>query len=226
MELRPVGITGIMCVLGSQISPETGARVSALDEAVRSAGLPGLVETVPSYTSLLVRYDPLTADFDSLAARLRALEEGLSGAAERLPRVVELPVCYGGELGPDLPDVAAHAGLTEEEVIRLHSERTYRIYMLGFLPGFPYLGGLDERLATPRLAVPRTRIPAGSVGIGGSQTGVYPIASPGGWRLIGRTPVRLFDPGRPLPYRAGDLIRFVPITLDAFRREEASACPC
>ena len=132
-------------------------------------------------------------------------------------RLVTIPVCYGGDFGPDLPFVAQHAGLTEEEVIALHAGREYQIYMLGFLPGFPYLGGLDERLFTPRLGTPRTAIPAGAVGIGGEQTGIYPIASPGGWQLIGRTPLKLFDPASgTLPYAAGDRIRFTPITAAEF----------
>ena len=129
-----------------------------------------------------------------------------------------IPVCYGGDFGPDLAFVAKHAGLTEAEVIRRHTGRDYRIYMLGFLPGFPYLGGLDPRLFTPRLQNPRTAIPAGSVGIGGEQTGIYPVASPGGWQLIGRTPLDLFDPERPPRYAAGDCIRFTAITAEQFAK--------
>lgn len=166
----------------------------------------------------MVTYDPLLTDYETLAAALQRLAAAPDdGGAAGEGRLVTIPVCYGGAFGPDLPFVAEHAGLTETEVIRLHAGREYRIYMLGFLPGFPYLGGLDERLFTPRLASPRTAIPAGSVGIGGEQTGVYPIASPGGWQLIGRTPLKLFDPsaGR-LPYAAGDRIRFCPITQDEF----------
>ena len=163
-------------------------------------------------------YDPLVTEYDAVAAAVQNLAQAPdSDTAAGEGRLVEIPVCYGGTFGPDLPFVAEHAGLTEKEVIELHAGREYRIYMLGFLPGFPYLGGLDERLFTPRLAAPRTAIPAGSVGIGGEQTGVYPIASPGGWQLIGRTPLKLFDPsaGR-LPYAAGDRIRFCPITQDEF----------
>ena len=130
--------------------------------------------------------------------------------------MVTIPVCYGGDYGPDLAFVAQHAGLSEREVIRRHTAPKYRIYMLGFLPGFPYLGGLDPALFTPRLQNPRTAIPAGSVGIGGQQTGIYPVASPGGWQLIGRTPLKLFDPDRPLRYAAGDRIRFAAITPQQF----------
>ena len=163
-------------------------------------------------------YDPLVTDYDTLAAALQGLSDadGADTAAGE-GRLVTIPVCYGGDFGPDLPFVAKHTGLTEAEVIALHTGREYRIYMLGFLPGFPYLGGLDERLFTPRLNTPRTAIPAGAVGIGGEQTGIYPIASPGGWQLIGRTPRKLFDPeSGALPYTAGDRIKFEPITAAEF----------
>lgn len=216
MELHPVGVSGVLAVLGDAISEETGARVAALREAVLRAQIPGVTESMPAYASLLVRYDPFLTDYDALCRRLKALGSELSASAQQAGRIVDIPVCYGGAYGEDLPFVAQHAGLLEQEVIALHSARPYRIYMLGFLPGFPYLGGLDERLFTPRLASPRTRIPAGSVGIGGQQTGIYPMESPGGWQLIGRTPLRLFVPGRPLPYAAGDLIRFVPIGPEEF----------
>ena len=211
MKLKPVGVGGVLVVLGENISEATGARVAALNDALLNAPPEGLIETVPAYASLLVRFDPFSTDYDALCSLLVHLEAGLAVSEAGQGRVVDIPVCYGGRYGEDLPDVAAHAGLTEEEVIRLHSGRDYRIYMLGFLPGFPYLGGLDARLETPRLKTPRTKIPAGSVGIGGMQTGIYPMESPGGWRLIGRTPLPLNDAAR-LPYRAGDRIRFIPIT--------------
>ena len=218
IDIRPVGACGVLAVLGSRISEETGARVAAFEQAVRRAHIAGVTETVPAFASLLVRYDPLRADYDGVSAALRTLAGELTAEGAQAGRTVDVPVCYGGTYGEDLPAVARHAGLSEEEVIRLHSGRTYRIYMLGFLPGFPYLGGLDERLFTPRLPSPRTRIPAGSVGIGGEQTGIYPMESPGGWQLIGRTPLCLFAPGRELPYAAGDSIRFVPIDAREFER--------
>ena len=216
IDIRPVGACGALAVLGSRISETTGARVAALEQAVHRSSIAGIIETVPAFASLLVRYDPLRTDYDGVSAALYRLAEDIEAEKVQSGRTVEIPICYGGAYGEDLPAVARHAGLSEEEVIRLHSGRTYRIYMLGFLPGFPYLGGLDERLYTPRLPSPRTRIPAGSVGIGGQQTGIYPMESPGGWQLIGRTPLRLFVPGRPLPYAAGDLIRFVPIGPEEF----------
>ena len=218
MELHPVGVSGILAVLGDAISEETGARVAALSAAVRDAHLSGVTEMIPAYASLLIKYDPFLTDYAALCDRLRALEKRLSVSAVQAGKIVEIPVCYGGVYGEDLPFVAKHAGLSEKEVVALHSAQPYRIYMLGFLPGFPYLGGLNERLHTPRLSTPRTKIPAGSVGIGGKQTGIYPMESPGGWQLIGRTPLTLFAPGEPLPYAAGDRIRFVPIDEDEFAR--------
>lgn len=214
----PVGDTGLLASFEQRIAQSVGAAVAALNTRVPAAAIPGVVETVPAFASLLIFYDPLVTEYDAVAAAVQKLAQAPdSDTAAEEGRLVEIPVCYGGAFGPDLPFVAEHAGLTETEVIRLHAGRDYPIYMLGFLPGFPYLGGLDERLFTPRLPTPRTAIPAGSVGIGGEQTGVYPIASPGGWQLIGRTPLKLFDPsvGR-LPYAAGDRIRFCPITQDEF----------
>ena len=220
MKLKPVGLDGVLAVLGDDISEATGARVAALNKALIREAPNGLIETVPAYASLLVRFDPLQTDADVLRRLLERLEAEGAAVGEDAGRIVEIPVCYGGDFGPDLPFVAAHAGVDEAEAIRLHSGRTYRIYMLGFLPGFPYLGGLDARLHTPRLDAPRTRIPAGSVGIGGQQTGIYPLDSPGGWRLIGRTPLKLDDAER-LPYRAGDRIRFTPIGREEFAAIEA-----
>lgn len=185
MDLRPVGVNGILAVLGDSISEQTGAQVAALREAIADAHISSVEETIPAYASLLVKYDPFLTDYAALCDRLRALEKRLSASAVQTGKIVEIPVCYGGVYGEDLPFVAKHAGLSEKEVVALHSGQPYRIYMLGFLPGFPYLGGLNERLHTPRLSTPRTKIPAGSVGIGGKQTGIYPMESPGGWQLIG-----------------------------------------
>lgn len=214
----PVGDTGLLASFEQHISQSVGAAVAALNTRVAAAAIPGVVETVPAFATLLIFYDPLVTEYDAVADAVQKLAQAPgSDTAAGEGRLVEIPVCYGGTFGPDLPFVAEHAGLTEKEVIELHAEWEYRIYMLGFLPGFPYLGGLDERLFTPRLASPRTAIPAGSVGIGGEQTGIYPIASPGGWQLIGRTPRKLFDPeSGALPYTAGDRIKFEPITAAEF----------
>lgn len=225
--LAPVGDCAILAVFEQRIDTAIGAEVAALNTAVQAAGVGGILETVPAYASLMVYYDPLVLDYDQAAAAVRAAGETLEAHPADHGRLVEIPVCYGGDMGPDIYNVARHAGISVQEVITLHTAREYRIYMLGFLPGFPYLGGLDERLYTPRLDTPRTSIPAGSVGIGGEQTGIYPIASPGGWQLIGRTPMRLYRPdndGR-LPYAAGDRIRFHSITqfeYEALAREEGT----
>ena len=225
IQFVPVGDCGVLAVCGDAINEAVNARVMALDRAVQDARLPGVTETVPTYAALLVCYDPLQTDPDTLTPALQRLAGELTRVQNPAAagRLVEVPVCYGGAYGPDLAFVARHAGMTEQQVIAAHCGRDYRIFMLGFLPGFPYLGGLDERLFCPRLQTPRTRIPAGSVGIGGEQTGIYPLDSPGGWQLIGRTPLRLFTPasGGQLPYAAGARIRFVPITPEQFRAIEA-----
>lgn len=223
--VKPVGDCAVLAVFGDTVDAEINARVAVLEQFVRNAGIPGIGETIPAFSSLLIHYNPLETDYRTVADMLIGLDID-SGTGDRTEsRTADIPVCYGGEYGEDLPFVARHSGLTEAEVIALHSGRTYRIYMLGFLPGFPYLGGLDERLFTPRLSDPRTKIPAGSIGIGGEQTGIYPLESPGGWQLIGRTPLKLFDPekGGDLPYRAGDFIRFVPIGAEEFRELESAA---
>lgn len=217
-KILPAGDQALVVEFGNEISEELNRKVQLLNKKITGKRIGGIVETVPTFRSLMVLYDPSVISFEKLKRLLAAIPVKETGSREQKRRVVEVPVCYSGELGPDLADVAEHAGLSEEEVIRIHSEREYNIYMLGFLPGFPYLGGLDERLHIPRLDNPRTRIAAGSVGIGGSQTGVYPLDSPGGWRLIGRTPLKLYDPEReePFLYEAGDYIRFIPITREEY----------
>ena len=210
----PAGDKAIAVELGDSIAPETNRRVRDLLVAIESQEMPGVIDLVPSYRSLLVYYDPLRVSLPQLTERLSELEQNLNQAALHAPKVVEIPTLYGGEYGPDLAYVAEHNGLTAEEVIQIHSSADYLVYMMGFTPGFPYLGGMSQRIATPRLQTPRTRIPAGSVGIAEQQTGVYPIESPGGWQLIGRTPVQLFETQRdpPVVVEPGDFIWFAPIT--------------
>lgn len=211
--IKAVGDQAVLVVLGNDICRRVHQKVMALDGRIQEsvqAGW-GIVETVPAFTSLLIRYNPLATDPERIFVLVSELMKRQEESAKTSGRFVEIPVCYGGTYGADLPFVAAHAGLSEKEVIDIHCARDYLIYMLGFLPGFPYLGGLDQRIATPRLDNPRTCIPGGSVGIGGEQTGIYPVDSPGGWQLIGRTPLRLFDPEGESLYKAGDTIRFVPI---------------
>ena len=203
---------------GTEIAPALHRRVRALMNALESAALPAVRNLHPAYASLLIRFDPLAADHDALERTVRALlAQPMVPAA---PRAIEIPVCYGGEFGPDLAAVAEHCRLEPAAVIARHVGALYLVYFLGFAPGFPYLGGMDAALTTPRLPAPRTHVPAGSVAIGGAQTGIYPAATPGGWRLIGRTPLRLFDARRPEPalMRMGDEVRFVPVDEAAFAR--------
>lgn len=211
--LRAVGEGALLLEFGAA-STATAALARGLATALLDERPPGLQEAVPAYRTLLLRFDPCVADAQALAERIRALLAGMARrATPSAGDQVELPVYYGGEYGRDLEDVARHTGLAPAEVVRLHSEAIYVVEFLGFSPGFPYLSGLPPALATPRLATPRSRVPAGSVAIGGTQTGFYPLASPGGWRLIGRVPALRFDPAHPetLPYRPGDRIRFVPV---------------
>lgn len=217
-QIKPAGDRAVMMILGDAIDEGINRRVVALGRKVAGSGRLDILEVVPAFASLLVYYDPLLTGYNEIVRVLAAIASDLNVAAEGAARIVEIPVCYGGSYGEDLPFVAKHTGMSEQEVIELHCSRDYRIYMLGFLPGFPYLGGLDKRLATPRLDNPRIRIPAGSVGIGGNQTGIYPLESPGGWQLIGRTPLCLYRPerGGEIPYDVGDLIRFIPISIQTF----------
>lgn len=214
------GDTSLSVEFGNEISESINAQIRAFNMALQSSGIPGIVETVPSYRSLMIHYDPSVILYDPLVKRLRSLLGRLDQASLPPSDVLEIPVLYGGEEGPDLEFVAQHAGKTPEEVIRIHSSTEYLIYMLGFTPGFTYLGGMSEEIATPRLTTPRVKIPAGSVGIAGAQTGVYPIDSPGGWQLIGRTPVRMYDPDRETPIlpQAGQYIHFYPIDRAEFDR--------
>ncbi len=222
-EITTSGDSAINVVLSESISDEASKLVRAAVDAISDAEIPGIKELVPTFTSVMVCYDPRQIKHAELVERISKQIETLSLGQEGTRRIFEIPVCYGGEFGEDITTVMEHSGLTEEEVISLHSGHDYLINMLGFLPGFAYLGGLDERLHTPRLDVPRTIIPAGSVGIGGAQTGIYPLASPGGWQLIGRTPVRPYDTDReePILYAAGDYLRFIPISREEYDRIEA-----
>ena len=220
IECLPCGECALTVQLGYAITEPVADAVRAFAAGLEGANLPGIRELVPTYCTVMVHYDPVVWGFEPLAERLTALAEGLEAAAAGDTDLVEIPVLYGGEAGPDLSFVAEHNGLTPEEVIRRHAAPAYLVYMLGFTPGFPYLGGMDESIAAPRLKTPRVRIPAGSVGIAGSQTGVYPIDSPGGWQLIGRTPLRLFDMDGESKFllKAGQRVRFVPIDEAEFRR--------
>lgn len=213
MHISPLGDKALLLEIPGAIDEETLARIRALITQLDRARIPGLTDIVPGYTSVAVHYEPLVITHAAMRAAIAAaVEPPCDAVVLDAPRTIEIPVTYGGDDGPDLDALAALHAMSATEVVARHSAATYTVHMIGFVPGFPYLGGLDPRLATPRRATPRTLVPAGSVGIGGDQTGVYPIASPGGWHLIGRTPLALFDAARAEPalLRVGDRVRFVP----------------
>lgn len=220
LRFRLSGDRGLLVEYGNGIDLDVSRRVRANFIGLTQDAPAWLVEAIPTYRSILVIYDPTLAHPEKIVDLMILLDAELEETSVPPPRTVEIPVLYGGEAGPDLEFVAAHNRLSVEEVISLHSKVEYHVYMLGFSPGFPYLGGLDPRLHTPRQESPRLRVPAGTVGIANAQTGVYPVATPGGWQLIGRTPLRLFDMAREEPFmlEAGDKLRFRPIGVEEYRR--------
>jgi len=210
-KIAPLGDSSLFIQLGDEIDLAVNQNVHALADLINISSLDGIVESVPAYSTLLVHYDPLILSFTQVKNDLRAKLSQIGETRSRKSRQIEVPVRYGGQYGPDLEFVASHCGLQVEDVVRIHSERAYTIFMMGFAPGFPYMGKLDDAIVAPRMETPRTRVPAGAVAIAGSQTGIYPIDSPGGWRLIGRTSLRLFDPESESPFlfSPGDQVRFV-----------------
>ena len=209
-RIVPLGDSSVLVQFGNEIDISVNRRVHALASLVDASSMPGVVETVPAYGTLLVHYDPLILSFTQIKNILQEKISQVEGNASRKPRQVKVPVRYGGEYGVDLESVARHLQMRTEEVIRIHTQRTYTVYMMGFTPGFPYMGKLDDALVMPRLETPRTHVPAGTVAIAGLQTGIYPIASPGGWQLIGWTPLKLFDPTSETPFifAPGDEVKF------------------
>lgn len=209
-QFRAASDQALLVYLGEEIALENHHRVLKLLRLLQSEPIHGIRNLHPAYSSLLIKFDPLRLDHDELQSKLIPYLGRLDREPLPTARQIEVPVCYGGELGPDLKDVAEMHGMTAAQVIELHSSPIYVVYFLGFAPGFAYLGGLPEGLASARLETPRARVPQGSVGIGGNQTGVYPFSTPGGWRLIGRTPVEMFrrdaEPMNLL--QIGDHVRF------------------
>lgn len=243
-DITPLGDSAVVVKLGEKPDRKTHGKVRMVTEYLSAHPFDGMIELIPAYTTVTVVYDPYrvwmaengavnSADQANAADAKGAayphdrvaawIKERLAAIGEREPpepKVVEIPVCYGGEFGPDLETVARISGMTADEVIAIHSGADYLVHMLGFAPGFAYLGGMDPRIAAPRKATPRLSIPPGSVGIAGEQTGIYPIETPGGWQLIGRSPVRLFRPEQdpPVLLEAGNLVRFRPIFREDFEQ--------
>ena len=226
MRFAPLGDRAVMITLGAAIDEATHRLVRTASMRIDRHPPAGFVDQVPAFTSIAVHYDPVVAARGATSGAYARVVDELTATLRDLrpepllaPRVVEIPVCYGGSLGPDLEDVARAHQMTPADVIHLHTSGDYLVYMVGFMPGFAYLGGLPAKLATPRRTTPRTVVPAGTVGIGGSQTGVYPLDSPGGWNLIGKTPLAIFDIGRSPPalLETGDRVRFRAIGDEQFR---------
>lgn len=222
--ISPVGDRAISIDFGQVIDPTINRHIRQTIERIKELQLDGIIELVPTYCALLVEYDAMLYSYSEICNIIEpTLEEGMTNTTNELVTVVEVPTVYGGEFGPDLSFVASHNHLSEDEVVSIHSGTDYLVYMLGFIPGFTYLGGMDPRIATPRLSSPRTLIPAGSVGIAGEQTGTYPSDSPGGWQIIGRTPVTMYDMSKAQAalLNAGDYVRYVPIDESEFHRIKA-----
>ena len=227
-SLSRLGDAALVLAFDERIDPVVNGCVVHAAAAIRKAACAGVRDVVGSFAAVTVHFDPLRTEVDALAERMERIAgevASAAGGAGAPPRTVEIPVCYGGALGPDLPAVARFGGCSEATVVARHAAPAYRVYMLGFLPGFAYLAAVDPTIAAPRRDVPRLRVPAGAVGIAGGQTGVYPLEAPGGWQLIGRTPRRIYDPERAEPFllRAGDAVRFVPIGEVDYRAQAGRA---
>ena len=218
IQYYPAGDTALVVEFGQKIEEQTNDRVHAMARWLQAQRMRGVTEVIPTFRSVMICYDPCKISYSRLVRKIRRWNGVQTVDAVTQKVIHRIPVCYDG---PDLEDMERLTGLRREEIVSIHSGTDYKIHMMGFLPGFVYLGGLDPRIGVPRLDTPRTKIEAGSVGIGGSQTGVYPVASPGGWRILGFTPVRFYDPDRPDPIlcKAGEYIRFVPISRAEFDRE-------
>ncbi len=219
MKFLKAGDSSLVIELGNEISTEINYNLKKITEYLDSLNHKGIKDLLPTYRSIIVYYNPLIITFDEIKSMVEkniAISSEKGGKTKK--EIVEIPVLYGGEHGPDIENIATHNNLTIEEVIDIHTSGEYLVYMLGFTPGFPYLGGMDKKIATPRLTTPRTKIPGGSVGIAGEQTGVYPIDSPGGWQLLGNSPLEFFNPVKEKPFllKAGEYIKFVQISQEEY----------
>jgi inhibitor of KinA len=223
-QVVSMGDSAVAIELDARIDAEVNARVIELAALIRRREFPGVRDVVPTYCSVAIYFEPLRTRVDGLLAWLEQLAAGSTDAPAHDGQPIRVPVCYGGEFGPDLESVARFSGLSPEEVVSTHAAPLYRVFMLGFVPGFAYLGTVDSRIAAPRLATPRFFVAPGSVGIAGRQTGIYPSQTPGGWQLVGRTPLRPFDAARtePFLFKAGDHVQFVPIGRGEFDRLAAA----
>lgn len=221
------GDTALTIEIGNEISEEINKKIISIYEFLKESSIEGIEELLPTYCALTVFYDPLKCSINSLVETIRNNYSALVSKNEIEERVIEIPVIYGGQYGPDLERVCKHNNLTTEEVINIHCHGKYLVYMLGFTPGFPYLGGMNEKISTPRLEVPRKKILEGAVGIAGAQTGIYPLESPGGWNIIGQTPLKLFNSSLSSPtlLRAGDYVRFMPINEEEFSKRKEEQLP-
>ena len=220
---RIMGDRALLVELGARISPLVNKKVRELFLCLKDNRIEGVMELVPAYRSLLITYDPLKITLPALKKSINHLKDTMDRTQIPEPRTLKIPVVYGGEYGPDLEWVARYHQINPEEAVRIHTSSTYQVYMIGFTPGFAYMGELPDTIATPRKETPRTAVPRGSVGIAQSQTGVYPVESPGGWQIIGQTPLKLFDPAKwpPTPLEMGDLVKFFPIKEEEITRWEA-----
>ncbi len=218
LQYFPSGDTALIIKVGNETSLEINHKIRALLTKIEKENIPGVIDFIPSYNELMICYNPLKISFQGLLTKIKFLSNNLELLSLPPSSTIVIPVHYGDDFGPDLNEVASYNNLSPDEVVRIHSSASYHVYMLGFTPGFCYLGGMDQRLATPRKHNPRLKIPAGAVGIAEQQTGIYPIESPGGWQLIGQTPVKLFDPSRKPVFlvEPGDKLQFVSITKETF----------
>lgn len=218
-NIHQISETSVLIEFGNEINPETNKKIRILCEYLENNPFHGLVEYIPYFTSVSIIYDPLKINpFEKVREKLESILSSLDFSSEYEEHIVEIPVCYGNEYGPDIEYVAEVNNISVNEVIDIHSKGKYLVYMIGFAPGFPYLGGMSEKIATPRRKTPRTAVPKGSVGIAGMQTGVYPLETPGGWQLIGRTPIKLFDAEskEKTLLKCGDIIKFYPISCEEY----------